>query len=108
MHESARIMKKPTEARIKQEIQKLLTIQPHVVQRSAFGDDHHAAIDAQIAVLEQRMTDDDVYENYPFDNPDAENEAPENVHSAALEAAKWLAGESDEKDLVSSWKELTQ
>ena len=43
--------KRKTEEQISAEIAALVALKPKVRQRTAFGDDNHAAIDAQLAVL---------------------------------------------------------
>lgn len=78
------------------------------MRRSGFGDDHHRAIDAQIDVLTRRLDESAVFDSYPYDpcDEEAEDQVPENVHANALEAAQWLAGESEYKTLTENWKEL--
>lgn len=96
--------KKPTEKQIKAEIEKLKKMKPNVRPYSMFGDDHHRAIEAEIVVLEERLTEpDDVRDRFEF--------APENVRDHAEIAAQWLQGEYegfDEKDKCpsDSWKSL--
>jgi hypothetical protein len=108
---------KPTEKQIEAEIKKLTQIKPNVRKTSVFGDNHWDAIDAQIEVLKNYWTEDDVYDNFPSQE-DLESRAdhgeeiddiiayPDNVRSEALEAARWLAGESEFKKLSDNWKEL--
>ena len=79
------------------EIAKLKKMKPDVRKTSMFGDNHHDAIDAQVDVLERKLTLDQCWDEFADDR--------ENVQSAANEAAEWLAGLTD--DLPSAgWKEL--
>lgn len=107
-----RDMKKPTKAQIKKEIAALKKIKPRVLHYSGFGDDHHAAIDAQIHVLEHKLSRDDVYDretecrDLECSGEDNINWHRENISGAGLEAVDWLAGESDFKTLTENWKPL--
>ena len=93
-------MKMPTEKQIESEIKKLAKIQQTVLPYSAFGDDHRAAIAAQIVVLEERLTEDDVWDRYGDD--------AENIRENAEDAARWLEGETEEKTLSETWESLVQ
>lgn len=92
----------PSIKEIQEEINKLKEIKPHVLMYSSFGDNHHEAIEAQIQVLEEIMEEDDI--------EDAFDDKPENVRSAAMDAAFWLAGEEidDFTTPSESWKELVR
>ena len=93
--------KRPNEHNIKAQITALREIKPKVLRRSAFGDDHHAAIDAQIRVLEKGMTENQA-ENY-FDGD------PDNIQDAVRDALAWVEGRYEAAaDLVESWKELVR
>jgi hypothetical protein len=103
-------MKKPTDKQIAAEIAALKKIKPKVRARSAFGDDHHAAIDAQIDVLVKRMTNDQVYDRYePTGDSDIDRDdgRSESIHSSALDALNWRTGDSNDGAPSKSWKELT-
>ena len=78
------IQRPKTDEEIKQEIAALQTIKPRVPRRSQFGDDNHDAIDAQITVLTERMTRDQVRQRFPEDGCDK--------LFMALIAADWLGG----------------
>ena len=93
-------MKKPTEKQIESEIKKLAEMQQTVRPYSAFGDDHRAAIAAQIVVLEEQLTEDDVWDRY--------GEDAENIRENAEEAARWLEGETEENTLSENWQSLVQ
>lgn len=66
------------------EIAALTAMKPTVRQFSVFQDDHHAAIDAQIDVLTQRM-DMDALETEFGDSAD-------NIREEAIDAHDWLHG----------------
>ncbi len=65
-----------------------------VPERSAFGDDNHAAIRAQIQVLQRRFTEDEVQDRY--------EEEGDYVLAAAMTAQSWL--NLFEDSLSSDWK----
>ena len=66
-----------------------------------FGDNHHKAIDAQVWVLERKPSNDQIYDEFQDpENPDKIS----NVLDAALEADRWLQGESE--SLAANWSEL--
>jgi hypothetical protein len=98
---------KPDAIEIKAEIAALVNMKPFVRRMSMFGDDHHAAIDAQIKVLQKRWEPDEASDEYSD-----EHEYPENVCTAAYDAAKWLAGQWETSDFdgatcpSESWKSL--
>jgi hypothetical protein len=78
--------KKPkTDEEISAEIEQLRALKPKVQQYSAFGDDNHATIDAQIAVLAESLTADQVRARYPEDGGDK--------LFLALIAADWMHGD---------------
>lgn len=83
------------------EIEALTTMKPTVLHHSKFGDDHHAAIDAQVQVLEDGLSEDDVYDEFP------EGDFADNIRDSALDAARWAEGDSD--DVPSEqWKDLVR
>jgi hypothetical protein len=74
-----------TDEQIKAEIAALHELKPKLPRISGFGDDNHAAIDAQIAVLTERMTRDQVRERFPENGCDK--------LFMALIASDWAHGE---------------
>ena len=72
-------MKKPSAKQIEAEIETLRTMKPTVLMESRFGDNHHDAIDAQIDVLMNGMTEDNVYDACENDG------LKDNVKDAMLE-----------------------
>lgn len=98
---------KKTQQQIDGEIAKLTEIKPKVLRRSHFGDDHHAAIDAQVDVMQRKLTNDSIYDRYSPDPDNEDDDRPQNVLDAAIEAREWMDGNRDE-DLSDEWKELVQ
>lgn len=93
-------MKKPTEKQIGMEIAKLRAMKPSVRRYTTFGDDNWAKIDAQIQALEEGMTDEDTYDEWP-DNSQGD------VRYNAQDAIFWANGK--EKEAPSKgWKRLTK
>ena len=95
-------MKKPSAKQIEAEIETLRTMKPTVLMESRFGDNHHDAIDAQIDVLMNGMTEDNVYDACENDG------LKDNVKDAMLEAAQWVNGESEDGTPSNGWKELVR
>lgn len=94
--------KRKTEDQINAEISALVALKPKVRERTAFGDDNHAAIDAQLAVLRERMSSDEVYDAYGDEDAD---EFDQHTFDAALSACDWMTGmlASDEDSPAASW-----
>jgi hypothetical protein len=86
-------MTKPTDKQIKTEIAKLEKMKPRVRHYSGFGDDHHAAIDAQLEVLKDNLSDEEIEWRMDSDMTAEEELWKENQRDAALEARNWLEGE---------------
>lgn len=62
-----------------------------------FGDNNHEGIDAQIAVIEEEMDEDKIYNRYPDDEED------QHTRDMALDAANWLRGMQEDDVLLSQW-----
>ncbi len=92
-------MSVPTVDEIKTESALLAEMKPTVRKTSMFGDNHHDAIDGQVTVLDGRLTDSQIYDEF--------EDGPHNVLEAALEARRWLDGEEDGKP-SDDWEELVQ
>lgn len=80
-----------SKAEIDAEIKTLIEMKPRVIHRSAFGDDHHRAIDVIVHVLTERMDQDEIDENYSESNEDADPD-----RAAANEALEWMEGDADD------------
>lgn len=91
-----------TKEQIAAEIAKLTEMKPSVRRGSAFGDDHHAAIDAQIDVLTDWMDEDAIYDAWGDEDAD---EFAQNVLDAALEAYNWMYSTNTEAP-SEAWAEL--
>lgn len=88
-------MKTPTEKEIQDEIAKLREMKPNVRKTSLFGDNHHDAIDKQIEILENPDAEGFCDESAIEENAQLE-EWRDNEREAALEARRWLDGESED------------
>lgn len=87
-------MKKPTPKAIAAEVATLKAMKPKVKRYTFFGDDNHAAIDAQIQVLEQNLSDDEIGRRFSGE-----------VQSEAFNARNWLEGDAGNPP-SKDWKEL--
>lgn len=86
----------PSYDEIQAEVAKLKEMRPNVRHYTAFGDNNHAAIWAQINVMEEDLDEDDVYSFYD-DN--------EHVLGAALAAWEWLCGTENDAPSI-GWAPL--
>ena len=71
-------------------------MKPRVRHFSGFGDDHHAAIDLQILVLEERMDEHQIGDEF--------EDTDDNSH--AYECVQWMNGEGEAPS--DNWKELVR
>lgn len=92
---------KPTPKEVKAEIAALKEMKPKVRRFTLFGGDNHAAIDAQLSVLEDELTEDEVYELRDS------GEFTEHQVEHALEAIEYLDGYCEE-GLSGDWKTLVR
>lgn len=90
-------MKAPSQKQIDAEIARLKEMKPNVRETSAFGNNHHDAIDAQLRVLQGEVAEDDFDEEF--------EEAEDNVRDGAQRALDWMNG-IDPNAPSSEWKEL--
>jgi hypothetical protein len=86
-----RVVRTPEE--ISTEITKLKGLKDSIPKKSFFGDDNHAAVDVQIQVLEQLMSNNDVYDTWGDDEIE---EFDQHTLDSALEASNWLTSDRDE------------
>lgn len=87
----------------------LREIKPRVRKQSAFGDNHHDAIEAQIEALMELMDVDDAYSKYEptgDDDIDSDEGRAENVLNAALDAIRWR--DETEDYPVDGWQSLVR
>jgi hypothetical protein len=78
-----------TEEQIAAEVSALEAVKPKLREFTAFGDNNHAAVDAQLAVLRQRMDHDDVYDAY---GDEESEDFDQYTLDAALNAHDWMVG----------------
>jgi hypothetical protein len=88
---------KRTQEEIDAEIAALKDLKPRIRPTSMFGDDHIAAIEAQIEVLERNRSADEIDEAF---------EDEMNVHDAAFQAYDWKRGENDAEAPSADWQSL--
>jgi hypothetical protein len=98
-------MKKPSEKQINAEIAKLEALKPKIPHFSIFGDNNYEKIDAQIEVLKEGLTEDEVYNRFEdTENPDQTADLVSNARDASL----WLVGESEEGTPSKGWEDLAK
>lgn len=99
---------KPTPELVAAEIARLKAVHPRVPTHSFFGDDNRAAIEAQIRVLEERMSLDEVHDT--FGEMSDEGDFSQNTLDCALTAHDWLQGISadDEAAPASGWEGIAR
>jgi hypothetical protein len=98
-------MAKPNKKRIEKEIKDLTEIKPKVRHFSMFGDDNHKCIEAQIEVLTNNLSDEQIDDKWGGEVCD-ESAPALSLYDNATEARAWLDGESELKTLVEDWRSL--
>ena len=94
-----------TTSQIEAEIAALKAMQPNVRRFSAFGDDHHGAIDAQIGTLTDRLNANAVHDAFGEDAMG--DDFSQNELDAALEASDWMFDEAaDDQPPSADWQSL--
>ena len=96
------------ETEVQDVLKRLREVRDKVPARTHFGDDNHEAIDAAIAVLDEKLDEDDVYGRFePGDDDDINADEGRSDHSLenARAAAAWLHCEDDD-DPATGWEEL--
>jgi hypothetical protein len=86
---------------IQAEIEGLKALRPRLKPTTAFGDSNLDALDAQVRVLEEDMTHDEIWDEWP------ELDGDMHVRSSAEEARQWLEGELETETLVETWEGVT-
>lgn len=98
-------MRTPVE--IESEILQLKAVKPQVPQRTIFGEDNHAEIDAYIEVLEEQLSEDKIFARFePNEEPDdclTDESRSEGILESALQASRWREGEGE--PLSKDWRE---
>jgi len=99
---------KPAAAEISKQIAELKAMKPDIPPATAFGNDNHAAIDAQIQVLENpAMTESEIYDRWPDEDEDGRDQI--DLRDNALSAYKWLNAIDDgagNESPAQSWRAL--
>ena len=89
-------MSKPTKEQIEKEIETLKQIKSNTSPKAevdvsgVYPDTIHSLIDAQIQVLEQRWSWDDIHDKYTFEPDDCGCYVTYGVMSVMSEAAEWM------------------
>lgn len=104
---------RPTPEQISEEILALINFKQLVRRFSGFGDDNHAAIDAQREVLSEGLSMNDIYDRFGSDEDDLEegdfdDGFDQHQLDCAIEAHDWMTGERaiDEGRPSEGWKVL--
>jgi hypothetical protein len=97
----------PTPKEIAAEIKALKKLKPLIPAQSVFQDDNHAAVDAQIEVLQSNMSEDDIYTRADDGVTAAKDLWSEYVRDNAICAWSWKTGTSFESASV-GWEPLIQ
>lgn len=95
----------PSEKQIEAEIKKLETLKPKITHYTCFGDDNYEKIEAQITVLEEGLTENNVYDR--FENVEEPDKTADLV-SDARAAALWLIGEAEDGTPSKGWGSLVK
>lgn len=90
-------MKPPTVKQVKSEIAALKELRDKIPPRTAFGDDNLARIDAEIDVLENDLSINDVDQKYGDDDA---------VYESATYALQWIDGEAEDGSMSDNWRPL--
>lgn len=98
----------PTIDQIAQEIERLKAVLPKVPEFSFFGDNNRQAIEAQIKVLEDGMSSNDVYGCFGEDA--VLFDFSQNTLDCAITALDWMTGDlaSDEGPLSAGWEAIAK
>ena len=93
-------MAEKTKKQIEQEIKGLKEIKPFIPETDFFGGNNHDKIDAQIKVLEENLSEDEIYDTWP-------DEEHQDIVSNARDAMGWRDGADYEGEgLVKDWASL--
>lgn len=101
-------IKKPTAKQIEAEVAALTEMKPHVRHYTAFNEDNHAAIEAQIETLSKGLRESQLYDRFEPRDDEGEPDNSGNNRAeldSALEAYRWREGEEKEKPST-GWKVL--
>jgi len=96
---------KKTDEEIKAEIAALMAMKPGVRSHSIFGDDNHAAIDAQLRVLTEQMSEDAIYAAYADEDA---GDFDQYILDSADHAYFWMSGQPDYEAPSADWMSLVK
>lgn len=97
-------MKLRTNKELNDEIAALSALKTTIPKMTMFGNNNHEKLDAQIEVLEQRMTEKQVEQRfYQDESDDLYQDGDNDLWSNAGDAHRWMIGEEDESP-SSGWK----
>lgn len=83
------------------EIKALEEMKPRVRRTTYFGDDNHAAIEAQLEVLRGNVDEDEIQDKFD------DGEWTEHERDNAQQAVDWMEEYTDEGSPSENWQELT-
>lgn len=95
-------MKHRTQAEIDEQIKWLRENRSKIRKVNGFGDDNHAAIAAQIEVLEDGLSEDDVDDNH------SSGDWADHEHDNAREVVNWRDYGGDESKPSEAWAALVR
>jgi hypothetical protein len=79
------------------ELKRYRSMQPFIPKRSGFGHDNEGTVAAQIDVIENDLSEDEIEDRYYVDETAEEYcEGDNDVWNEALYARQWLDGDEDE------------
>lgn len=89
-------MKAPTQKQIAAEAKKLEALLTKLPRTNFFGEDLHAKVRAEIAVLTEDLAEADIYDRSNDEGEDDESkEWNVSEREAALNARRWIDGDED-------------
>jgi len=91
-------MKTPTQRQIDAEVKLLESYRTKIP--SGTLTDNLAALEAQITVLQNKLSHDAIFDRWPDDERDCE------IRCNAMDAYDWMHGENDKDNPSKEWKEL--
>lgn len=104
-------MKKPkprSQAEVNKEIQILVDLKDKMPQRTAFGDDNREAIEAEIVVLKDNLTEQQIDDRSWFeDEGEDESKWSSHTNDSARYAYNWKIGHEKEPP-SHGWKPLVK
>lgn len=89
-----------TAKEIKAEVAALKKLRGQLPKLSPRGEENHTCIDAQIEVLNNKFTEDDIYERGDIETTPTKKFWNSDVRNSAMSALNWKLGESFEAPSV--------